>query len=373
MRVRFGEWNQAEQLSIAAIDRGALAMYAAAEAEPRSLDWWNQHTASLSEELEVELGTSGEVVIRPRRREAVPLAERVVGLSPPGLTVLSRRPPSPLPAALAAHALGARWAQAKVRAGFARGHLIDVVLHVPAGSGSAEENSAAEELVWALLGERRADDWIGSVQAVAAPRGGPLQVIGGTEQAQLFALAELPGAVEAAVRGLYAGFVAEPFWKRQLEAEWTLFELEPDPTQSPESGQADLVLASTCVPELLHCALTNAPFSSSRFTRTDELFFYLKYRASGISDERLAARSKLEDVLDQVLVAGHAGRVVGGGMGLRYDYVYLALSDAERGLAAVVGFGRDARLPAASWLLPFDTDLGDEWLEIWPNTGAPPA
>src|SRR5262245_43677315 len=65
---------------------------------------------------------------------------------------------------------------ARARAGVARGHLIDVILEQPGGSGDAREAEAAEAFVDALLGEARFDDWIGAVSVTPAPRGGLLRV-----------------------------------------------------------------------------------------------------------------------------------------------------------------------------------------------------
>ncbi len=65
----------------------------------------------------------------------------------------------------------------RVRAGFTRGHLLELVVSVPGGKGDDAERELAERLVWDIAGERRADDWIGGVEVEAAPRGGPLRVL----------------------------------------------------------------------------------------------------------------------------------------------------------------------------------------------------
>jgi hypothetical protein len=139
------------------------------------------------------------------------------------------------------------------------------------------------------------------------------------------------------------------------------------------ADEDDLVLATTCVPELLKCHLEKAPFSSVRFSRHEEMFFCLKYLSEGSPEARLLARQTLEDALERALVAKRAGRVVGAGLGLRYAYIHLVLSALDAGLRVVSDVGRSLALPPRSWVLPFDSDLGGEWHEIWAGAPAPPA
>jgi hypothetical protein len=186
-----------------------------------------------------------------------------------------------------------------------------------------------------------------------------------------FPLSELGAAVDAAVSGLSAGLSDQPFWRRDSSEEWTLFELTPEAAED-WADEDDLVLAATCVPELLKCHLEKAPFSSVRFSRHGESFFCLKYLSAGTTEERLAARQGLEDALDRGLVAKQAGCVVGAGLGLRYAYIHLALADVLAGLGAVAEIGRSLALPRQSWVLPFDSDFSSEWQEIWPGAPAPP-
>jgi hypothetical protein len=371
VRIRFGEASDAEQRSLAELDQRVDELFQAALAATRSATWWRTAVREVSPELDAERLDDGTIVVRPRVRASTPLAERVVAAAPRGLSVVNRRPPRSFADAVSrAKQRGLDYASASARAGFARGHLLEVVVKRPGSSADEREQAAAEELVWELLGERRADDWIGAVSAAPAPRGGPLRVVAAPEPAS-FPLSELPAAAAAAIEGLYAGMPPLPLCSLDSPLDWTMFELNPEPADD-FSADDDLVLVSTCVPELIKCHLEKAPFSSLRFSRHGETFLYLKYAARGGPETRLSTRRQLEDQIDEALMPARLGRVVGGGLGLRYSYVYLALTACERALDVITTIGVQARVPTRSWVLPLDSDLAHEWCGIWPATPAPP-
>src|SRR3954471_14067198 len=72
---------------------------------------------------------------------------------------------------------GLDFGKARARAGFARGHLLEVVVYLPGGTGSRLESEAAEDLVRLLVGEEWFERWIGSVLATPTVRGGLLTVL----------------------------------------------------------------------------------------------------------------------------------------------------------------------------------------------------
>jgi hypothetical protein len=335
----------------------------------RSAAWWRERVRALSPELDAERW-GDLLVLRARERSAWPLLEWIRASKPEKLEVSCGRPALAFERALAS--LGARaqrFANATARAGFTRGHLLEVVVNLPGGVGSDEELADAETLIWTLLGERRAEAWIGSVKVAPAPRGGALRVVPASPDAG-FPLAQLADAVNAAITGLYAGLSDEPHFAREDSKEWTLFELTPE--SAPDwADEDDLVMASTCVPELLKSRLSKQPFSSERFSRHGELFFHLKFESRGSAERRLKSRSKLEDALDGGLVAKRLGRVVGAGLGLRYSYVLLALVNPEQAVRECAEIARRHEVGKAAWLLPLDTDLSREWCGVWPDSAAP--
>jgi hypothetical protein len=263
--------------------------------------------------------------------------------------------------------------RAIARAGFARGHLLDVVIRLPGARGTEAEAAAAEGLVTSLLGEALADDWLDQVTLEPAPRGGALSVLQSVPQeGSYFPLGELRWAVGAAVSGLYAGLPAEPLWASGEEQRWTLLELDVERSDDYAS-QADVALCATFMPEMLKCYLSGSPFASLRFSRHGEIFAYLKHQSAGAdAREALAARRVLEDALDAALVTERCGRVVGSGMGVVYSYVDFALVSLERGLEVIRTVASRVGLPPRSWLLFCDSALAGDWAAVHPAAPPPP-
>jgi hypothetical protein len=271
-------------------------------------------------------------------------------------------------------ATGVDFSRSRARAGFSRGHLIDVVLSLPGGAGSDREHTASQSLLESLLGQARAADWLGEVLIEPAPRGGSLRVLGAQDPSErMFPVSELPTTFDRAIGGLYAGLPDRPLWSLGGELLWTMLEASAERADD-YPAQDDLLLASTYLPEMLKCFLGGAPFSSSRFSRHGELFAYLKVE-SGSKDPRLSlsARRVLEDALDAALVSERAGRVVGSGLGIRYSYVDFALSNVDEAIAIVSAVARRVGLPRRSWILFCDTLLADEWAPVYAQTPAPPS
>jgi len=268
---------------------------------------------------------------------------------------------------------GVDFSRARARAGFSRGHLIDVVLSLPGGVANEREHRAAQSLLVAVLGEARTADWVGEVRLEPAPRGGLLKVLDSRAPSEnFFPVSELPSMFERAIAGLYAGLPDEPLWSMGGELLWTMLEASAERADD-YPAQDDLLLASTYLPEMLKCFLGGAPFSSKRFSRHEELFAYLKVESSS-RDPRLSlsARRVLEDALDAALVSERAGRVVGSGLGIRYSYVDFALDRVDRAIEVVSTVARRVGLPERCWVLFCDSELEDEWAPIHPNSPAPP-
>jgi hypothetical protein len=285
------------------------------------------------------------------------------------------RPALSLAAALAAARAetGVDLGRAVARAGFTRGHLLDIVIKLPGARGTQAEDDAAEHVVTSLLGEAAADDWLDQVTLEPAPHGGALAVLQSVpETGQYFPIEELPATVAAAVRGLYAGLPPEPLWASGGEQRWTLLELDVDRSDD-YARQADVALCATFLPEMLKCYLSGSPFASRRFSRHGEIFAYLKHESGGgDAREALAARRVLEDALDAALVVERCGRVVGSGMGVVYSYVDFALVSLERALAVIRTIASRVGLPPRSWLLFCDSALSEDWAAVHPAAPLPP-
>jgi hypothetical protein len=266
---------------------------------------------------------------------------------------------------------GVDLSRARARAGFARGHLLDVVVYVPGGLGDARESDAAEALVRRVLGEELFERWVGSVVAAPTVRGGPLTVLNpNAEEASALPVAALPETARAAIAGLKLGMAAEPLSAQADGEDWVFFELEPAPA-ADYAAQDDLVFASTRVPELKKSFLRGDPFFSGRFSNAGEIFMYLKYEAAGPGGEsRLAERALIEATVNRAL-RPEQGALVGLGLGVRYGYVDLALIDANCVEAALLPALRAAGVRERAWLLFCDSELSREWIGAHPDSPEP--
>ena len=317
---------------------------------------------------------------------AWPLAELILAQAPTdvGCALALGRGAQPLAPALrevkASH--GVDFERATLRAGFGRGHLLEITLAVPGGAGGEKAQNAAENLVRALLGDRLFETWIGAVHVTPAPRGGPLRVLDVSAPRSGLGLHELFDTVAAATLGVLRGLPESTFERAartvsvyehvaaadssSSREEWTLLEVEPLADARGERKD-DLVLASTSTPELLRCYLDGSPCASRRFARDGVVFVYLSY----VDDElrmsrRVARRTQIENALSECL--RDDGVVTGVGLGVKTTYVDLGLCHLETGLPRLVSKLRGLELPRRSFLQFFDSELAEEWLSIWPDT-----
>ncbi len=266
---------------------------------------------------------------------------------------------------------GVDLSRARARCGFARGHLLDVVVYVPGGLGDAREQAAAEELTWLLLGGELFERWVGKVSVTPTVRGGPLTVLNAnSEERNALPVSELRATVRAAIEGLQRGLVEAAQTAAATEADWVLFELEPEPA-ADYTAQDDLVISSTRLPELKKSFLRGEPFFSGRFSVQGELFAYLKYESrTRESEARLSERAALEAELTRSFGAGRAA-IFGTGLGLRYSYLDFALRDPSAVEELILPAARALNGMTRGWLLFCDTELEREWVGVHADTPEP--
>jgi hypothetical protein len=304
-----------------------------------------------------------------------PLLARFTGLAPAEGRVVAERGARPFEqvCALVEELTGCDVSDARVRAGITRGHLIDIVVYQKACGASfdARAEQAAELAVDGCLGERVVDDWVLGIDTAPLPRGGSLTLLQpSADAAKTFKLSELGLAIERAVAGVYATLPPAPLHLEPNLDDWVLLEAAPNPDEA--GAQADLMFASTCLPEMLKCYLQEAPFSSLRFSSHGERFLYLKYAASAELAERVRERQALEDALDTTLRGEGLGCVIGNGVGRSHCYVDLCVGDVDRALPVLCERARQFGLPEQSWVLFCDSEWAHEWVGIF-DSAPPPA
>ncbi len=211
-----------------------------------------------------------------------------------------------------------------------------------------------------LLGEDLSTDWVGVLDAVA-------------EVAQPLP----PGALRRAFIMLGAEqrsrIPAQPFLDRLESLAWTEIDLNPK-KQEDYLHRYDLGAAVTCAPDLWRNAHSSQLFWSGRFSRSGEMFCYLKIDRGGpLRRSAVGKRIKLEDALNQALRPGRLGCVIGGGSGRRYNYIDLALLDVRSAAEAIRHvLQRGGLKTRRAWLLFFDDALAAEWIGMWPESPVPP-
>jgi len=282
---------------------------------------------------------------------------------------------APLPCEVALSQVRARtgldFSRARARAGFARGHLLDVVVYLPGGNGNARETEAAEELVQLLVGEELFERWIGNVVASPTPRGGLLAVINErAEDRSALPIQTLLDSIRAAIAGLKLGLTEASFDCAADTSGWFAFELSPEPA-TDYAAQDDLLFCSTRMPEPKKCFLHGERFFSGRFTASGALFTYLKYDTTERDLEaRLAERSKIERLVQRT-IAERDGVMFGFGLGVRYGYIDLLLADPDCARQRLLPELRALGISQQSWVLFCDTELSAEFLPVYPGSPAP--
>src|SRR5262249_30279755 len=142
-------------------------------------------------------------------------------------------------------------------------------------------------------------------------------------------LARLASDVHALVEARRALVPDRPYWRRAAEASWTLLRLAPKAAAATDfPGQQDMLVAKTVDFALWRAQHGGRPFHSRRFSRTGETMCTLKIDgADGLAADGLADKAAIEDAIAATLGPRELGVQVGGGTGLRYSYVDLALTD----------------------------------------------
>lgn len=240
----------------------------------------------------------------------------------------------------------------------------------------AEARTAAFLAAETLLGEERFDTWVGEVGVAPAPRRGLLSSI--RRAARLTAgstprqLAELRPTVDRLIEGLLRSLPDRPCHEFIHQTPWATFTFEPRKGDD-YPRRDDLLVAISGRSDVLQAAHAAALFHSRCFSRHGELFCYLKIDAErGLAGSRFADRAAIEDALNEALVAAGAGCVIGGGTGLRYCYVDLALMNLSRGRRIVRDVLLAGEAPRRTWLLFFDAAWSAEWIGIYDDAEPPP-
>jgi hypothetical protein len=295
------------------------------------------------------------------------------------------RLPEPPEAAFAVAEQIARFKASELQARVSLGKYrrVDLQFHIANAKGNEDAAlnyafRAAEQ----MLGEAVLDNWIGVIEL--APAASFVKRLFGGRPAGLVSPQRLKPTVDALIAASRDQLPDPPprvrAQRNRDDVAWTSFKLEPgEPYADDYADHHDLFFAATCEPELFEAALNDRVFHSPRFSRTGETFAYLKFDRRGddargvTAIDSANARGAIEEAVNATLGEHALGCTTGGGTGVRYAYVDVALADVRRAIPVLRDLLRRRQVNQRSWLLFFDPQLADEWVGIYDDTPPPPA
>ena len=228
-------------------------------------------------------------------------------------------------------------------------NLLDLEFYAP-GYAGPEDREALNSVFVAtevILGEQILDTWIGGISVAKET-----EAIKG-----LIALGELKETTDRQITAIKAKLPSKPAWQLPEDTEWTMWKLKPTKRDN-YPGQEDMFVGKSMYADMWSAAHSDGIFCSERFSKIGELFCYVKTDGSvDLSDEEFQDKSEMEDALDAALKKSKSGAVIGGGTGLRYSYIDLALSDPGKGIDQVVNVLRKGKMVKRTWILFFGRRL----------------
>ncbi len=335
--------------------------------------WVNKHLNAIAEGICWEFGP-GEgghrLALTPESRHHLrPLVEVILREAPeiPGWTFVPARPAESVEMAL--HSVQAKGgkdlAKALASASPGESHCIDLAFSCDVYTAPDERQDLGHAL-WlteGLLGEEVLNRWVGVIATVSDRRTGrtghPME--------------RLRETAEKAIAKVVKGLPERPAMEWREDAEWTGYECRPRTGQDDYAGQSDLIAAAAILPEMWMAARSRRVFWSGRFSRCGETFAYLKIEGSRRpAGAEADYRHQIDEAVNAALVSAGVGASVGGGSGIRYCYVDLALTDVPAAIHVIRRTLADFDIPERSWLLFHDDDLAAEWAGLTDATPEPP-
>lgn len=220
----------------------------------------------------------------------------------------------------------------------------------------------ALESAESMLGEETLARWLGDIDVRAQS----------ADLEPSIGLDELPAAVGRLIEQAEAELPDRPWHQIRRRSGWIAVEGDPDEADD-YPDQCDLVAGTTALPAMWQNARSSTRFDSGRFSRFGERFCYLKTDgAAGWEYARFTDREEIEAAIDAPLRRAELGSVVGGGTGLRYSYIELALADVDHAWQEIGVVLSEGRLPKRTWLLYHDAELSAQWRGLYDDTPGPP-
>ncbi|MEI8018590.1 MAG: hypothetical protein WCH39_10360 [Schlesneria sp.] len=272
---------------------------------------------------------------------------------------------------------GCNLSELKFRASLGELNRIDLKFGSPSKSQIKDQSALNAAFVAAetLLGEKVLNEWIGVIDV--SPIQGPstlTSLLGlARKPPQWIGLERLYDTVNSLIGSIHDQLPPGPHYEWMTEdTPMSLWELKPE-SADDYVEQGDLIVGKSANRTMWMTSHRHQLFCSERFSRCHETFCYVKIDGSdGFDEAKFADKSEVEDALDEVLKPQKLGCQIGGGTGLRYSYIDLALVDVDQANEAIKQRLRAGKIPKRSWILFYDSDLAAEWIGIYDDTPPPP-
>jgi hypothetical protein len=335
--------------------------------------WMHDHLGRVDEGLMWEFGRA----VRQQGHRLVITPEQKRWLRPLTRTLLERAPKTsgwefyphrlpedvPMTIQMVEARVGVNITGAVVTASIAPGRKIDLAFAFPQQPHLDEQtaNNAAFVATETLMGEHVLDTWIGGIG-----------LIEGKSPNRPLPMDRAQATVGALIQSIQEQLPPTKLHDIGVGEDWSNVQLEPDQADD-YPGRNDLIVASTQSIDLFRAAHSGMIFTSSCHSRFGEIFCYLKIDGTDVPREHFVEfRSQIEDTLNPQLVQAGVGSCIGGGSGIRYSYLDLALTDISKAVPIIRQVLSSRRVPLRSWLLFFDDEFSREWIGIYAQTPEPP-
>jgi len=332
--------------------------------------WIHENLNPISHELMWEFGPGllggHRLVITPEsNHELRPLVDEILSAAPkiPNWEFYPYRLPSDFPEAetMVKARGGARLSDMRFVLQAGKFNRVDIHCLVKSDFPKDLIRNTAFIAIENLLGEEMLDHWIGNIENETVPVF-PSTAIQGDKM--------LDG-LRTTVAGIVGKLPAEPWIGRMGKQQWSLLSMEPK--KLPDyPGRQDQLTQISPWPDLHQSLLIAKNFHSARFSRCGETFAYLKIDGSeGLPAWGFQDRGDIENALSEALEGAGCGAMIGGGNGLRYCYVDLALLDVSKAIPVIREALARGGVSPRSWLFFSDCDYAAEWVGIYPESPAP--
>lgn len=213
-----------------------------------------------------------------------------------------------------------------------------------------------------LLGEADLDKWIGAIEVDNKPK----------DSSEEFPIDQLGDIFIKKLHEIKYYQLEEPHYKLSQTASWSMVKLKPEESDDYPQ-QKDIFVSKTMNQPMWQSFHSGNLFYSERFSKFGEIFCYIKIDGSkGLGGKKFEDKGDIEDAVDKVLIENEAGCFIGGGTGLKYSYIDLALTDVEKGIKLIKELLQEGEINKNAWIQFFDSELEFEWVGIWDDSPKPP-